>query len=255
VATDPQRPSPTPLERARKFIYWAFALSILIHLIFGGLFSNYKAPVYEKQEVTKVSMTKRIRVATPPPTPRPTPTPKPTPPPTPPPPRITPPPKRQKPPPPLPKLKVEIPKTTSKSVPRVKSVEPQYNVKAGSQQGVPQGNVASAKPAPVTTPGPTEAPPRPACAVPNADARTINAATVETPEIAKEQGATGIAEIRVDLSATGKVLGVSVYKSTGNAALDQAALEAARSSTFSPDVVNCVPVAGFYRFHVDFESQ
>ena len=48
------------------------------------------------------------------------------------------------------------------------------------------------------------------------------------------------------------MLKASVVKSSGNAALDNAAVVAAQDSTYAPDVVDCKPVAGTYLFHADF---
>ncbi|MBV8433654.1 MAG: energy transducer TonB, partial [Candidatus Eremiobacteraeota bacterium] len=43
-----------------------------------------------------------------------------------------------------------------------------------------------------------------------------------------------------------------IFKSTNNMAMDQAALRAARQSSYSPKLVNCQPVQGDYLFRVDF---
>jgi protein TonB len=91
--------------------------------------------------------------------------------------------------------------------------------------------------------------------VPNADAATTNAVQPDFPEIARQQGAAGVTKVKVSLSATGGVVAVSVYKSAGNAALDQAALAAARASSYTPEIENCVKVPGNYIFSADFTNQ
>src|SRR5271165_2040437 len=214
---EPMQLSPIPRKRGNSFLWWAIGLSCAVHLVFG-----YFVPFVQnkmKEQVTQnVSVTK-IKIPTPPP---PTPTPRPTPRP----PNATPPPQ-------VPRLKLNVVHTTSNgpsdnTAPEAKYAPPP----AGNEQGVPQGQgtaqpVATAPPTPVPTPTPT---PHPACAVPNKEATTTRAVEPDVPDIARQQGALGVAQIKVALSATGAVQGVSVYKSTGNSALDQAALAAARAS-------------------------
>src|ERR1700676_3032791 len=122
----------TPAERVRSFLGWAFIISIAAHFILGGLMP-YKAQSTGEKEVEKVSVTKKIKVVVP--TPPPTPTP---PPPTPPP-KQTPPPVTSTVPPQQPKLKLDVPKTTSKGDSSQSSEHTYVQPKEGSQQGVPQG--------------------------------------------------------------------------------------------------------------------
>lgn len=96
------------------------------------------------------------------------------------------------------------------------------------------------------------APPTPACSDPDAAARALSAVAPDTPQDAVAQGATGTAQIRVDLNSLGEVVGVSVYGSTGSMLLDDAALEAARESRYAPEQHNCKPIAGSYLYKVDF---
>ncbi len=259
------RPAPAPLrpaDRVRSFLGYAFLISLLIHLVTVPFF-HLKSRQADKSEVEKVSVTKKIKVIVPTPPP-----PTPTPPPPTPPPKQTPPPVKQTNPPPQVKLRIKPPKTTSKSISA--SSETKYIVpKVGSENGVPKGNVASAPPAPpgpvataaarVATPPPTPPPPtptpKPVCAVPNADATTTQAVEPDYPDIARQQGAVGTTQVKVSLDATGHVLDASIAKSAGSAALDQAAVKAARASSFAPEVVNCVKTAGSYIFRADFTGQ
>jgi protein TonB len=239
-----------------SFIGWAFLLSIAIHAILLP-FVHLKTHSADKQEVEKISETHKIKVR--PPTPPP---PTPTPPPPTPPPKSTPPPVKQTNPPPQPKLVVKPPKTTANT--NTGPTEKKYVEAKGSENGVPQGTVASAPPAPVSnstappaTPAPTPTPtPKPACANPNAPA-AIKGSPVEPdyPDIAREQGAVGTALVKVTLSATGSVTDVSINKSAGNAALDKAAMDAAKSTQYVPETDNCVPTAGSYLFQADFTGQ
>jgi TonB family protein len=52
---------------------------------------------------------------------------------------------------------------------------------------------------------------------------------------------------------SGNLVGTKIYKSSNNMAIDQAALRAARQSTYSPKLVNCQPVEGDYLFRADFQ--
>ena len=241
------------LAYSKRFLLYGFAISIFLHLVFGP-FVEWKRTGTEKEQVEKVSVTKKVtKVVTPRPTPKPTPTPTPTPRPTPtpvpktPPPHATPPPKQVR-------LKVEPPKTSSQSVGGPS--EQQYNVKSGSQLGVPQGTLASgppATPAPTATPGPTAT--QAACANPNAEATATQKVTPDMPEIARQMGAQGTAQIKVTLDPNGGVISVTVFRSTNNRALDQAALQAAQQSKYAPEIRNCQKVGGSYLYTVTFESQ
>ncbi|MBC5809298.1 MAG: energy transducer TonB [Candidatus Eremiobacteraeota bacterium] len=249
--------TPVPVttgERTRSFLLWAFAISIVGHFVFGSLLP-YKPYQSTEEKEQKVSVTKKIKVVVP--TPRPTPTP---PPPTPPP-NATPPPVKSTNPPPQAKLKLNVPKTSNKG--DTSSAEKQYVApQRGSENGVPNGNVASAPPAPPSTAAPATGPPpppptpqRPTCASPHQDAKTTQKAEADYPEMARQQGAVGTATVKVSLSATGGVNNVSIFKSAGNQSLDQEALKAARNSRYAPEVEDCQKTAGVYLFVVEFTSQ
>ena len=94
--------------------------------------------------------------------------------------------------------------------------------------------------------------PRPACSQPYAEARTIDAVVPEAPEDAA--GLTGSAQVQVTLDDRGRVTDARIYLSTGFMALDRAAVDAARRSTYAPQVVDCEPLGGTYLFKVDFAS-
>jgi protein TonB len=176
-----------------------------------------------------------------------------------PPPKQTPPPVKQTNPPPQPKLKLNVPKSTSKGP----STETKYvPPPVGSENAVPNGTTATGKPteataAPAATPAPTPTPaPKPQCAVPNAEANIKGeAADLEYPDIAREQGAVGTTLVKVTLDANGNVTDTSVYKSAGNAALDQSAIKAAKATSYTPDIVDCVKTPGSYLFKANFDAQ
>ncbi|MBV8246398.1 MAG: TonB family protein [Candidatus Eremiobacteraeota bacterium] len=226
-------------ERLRNFLAWAFLISVAIHFVLVPFFPTFKHSS-EDEQVEKVSVTKKIKVKVPTPPP-PTPTPKPTiPPPSTPQPKIT---------HPQPQLKVNIPKTSNNSS-QNGPTEQQYTApKTGSENGVPNGNVASAAPS-ENTPGP----PRNQCANPNAEATVTNPYQPEYPEQAKELGLGPVTVlVEVKLSATGSVTGVSILQSSNNSSIDQEALRAARESTYTAKMENCQPVAGDYSFRANFD--
>ena len=100
--------------------------------------------------------------------------------------------------------------------------------------------------------GPTE-PPAPSCTAPDVPAHVLNTATAETPEVAQEQGVTGTTQVEVSIDPDGKITATSIYRSSGSQALDNAALAAARQSTYKADVRACEAVAGSYLFTVVFQ--
>jgi TonB family protein len=95
----------------------------------------------------------------------------------------------------------------------------------------------------------------PGCATPHTDAALTNAVAPEYTASAREQGATGTVLVKVVLSPTGNVTQVGVYRSSGNDALDNAALQAALAGSYSPETNDCKPVGGSYIFHANFDKQ
>lgn len=92
----------------------------------------------------------------------------------------------------------------------------------------------------------------PSCANPNVAAHAVDAISPETPQAAQEAGAIGSVQIEVSLAASGAVTSVAVLRSAGFAPLDDAALRAARQSTYAAEVRDCRPVAGDYVFRAEF---
>jgi protein TonB len=254
-----QTPTPpakqqSPGAKTRSFLLWAFLISIGLHFIILPFF-GLKHQENEKETTEKVSVSKKIKVVVPTPPP-----PTPTPPPPTPPPKQTPPPVKQTNPPPQPKIKLNVPKSTSKGP----STETKYvPPPVGSEDAAPNGTTSTGKPTfstavPATAaPPPTPTPePKPQCAVPNADAAMKGEpADLEYPDIAREQGAVGTTVVKVTLDANGNVVDASVYKSAGNAALDQSAIKSAKATSYTPDIINCVKTAGSYLFRANFDGQ
>jgi TonB family protein len=84
-------------------------------------------------------------------------------------------------------------------------------------------------------------------------AKTLVAQTPEVPSDVQAQGYMGTAKVKVDLDASGDVVGTSIYTSTGSMELDRAALAAARASRYAPEQRECKNVPGSYLFIIDFE--
>jgi protein TonB len=234
---------PSRTRRTKNFLTWAFALSLIVHAALGPIVGRYKPSHAEPREPQFVSLTTRVRVSVPTPPP-PTPTPR----------------ALQSAPPTKPVVNVHrtfhanVEHTTSRL--GTGPAEPRYtsgpgdtdpNVGRIGAPGSPLPEAPTAAPTLIATE-------KPACVQPHVDAATTNPVVPETPETAREQGATGSVQVKVSLSATGSVLATTVYKSSGSPLLDEAALRAARQSSYAPEIDDCVRVAGDYIFRADFEG-
>lgn len=92
-----------------------------------------------------------------------------------------------------------------------------------------------------------------ACARPNVPASTVHAVTPETPALAQQQNIAGTVQVIVSLDANSNVVGARIQRSP-SAILNNAALAAARQSTFQTEIRNCRPIPGDYVYTVEFES-
>jgi TonB family protein len=90
------------------------------------------------------------------------------------------------------------------------------------------------------------------CATPERPAALSDAVFVDLPTIAQEQNVSGVTTLRVDISATGKLLAQSVLQSSGNPLLDDEAMRSARLASFAPEISDCHAVGGSYLFRADF---
>jgi TonB family protein len=92
------------------------------------------------------------------------------------------------------------------------------------------------------------------CSEPNREAVVTKAQQPDYPQSAKPLGLGPVtAETTVTIDPSGNIVGAHVYKSSGNQAIDDAALQAASRSKYAPKLVNCEAVTGFYLFRADFE--
>jgi len=236
-------------DRSRRTLLAAFALSLLIHLLAGPFVRTTDSP-----EATATSYPLTIETTAPkppPPTPKPTPTPKPKP-------QRTRPPEARSNPITAPRQSRHTPRarTTSARAPRSGTGGPAAGPHgAGSASDGIASPEPSAPPADVATPAPTIAPTAtPACAHPNVAASTIAAANVDTPPLAQQNGISGIVDIVVRLDEHSHITATRIAHSP-SPLLNEAALRAARSSTFRTEVRDCVPIAAEYVFSVDFDAQ
>lgn len=191
-------------------------LSAVGHFVMGAAGEKFFPKFQEEATPPPQKVTVQTLIK-PPPTPKPTPPPTPTPLPTP-----TPPPLKNTPPPAKLKLNVMKSHSTGGTGPAEVAYTP---VPHGNENGIPQG---------VPTAAPATAAPRPAGPVNVTDADFRSKVQPEYPELAKQQGIQGTAVVMVTISASGALVSAKIYQSSGNPLLDNAALKAARASTFKP---------------------
>jgi protein TonB len=84
------------------------------------------------------------------------------------------------------------------------------------------------------------------------DAKMSYAAAPEYPDLAREQGAHGTSVVYVTVDPNGSILHLLIASSSGNDALDRAALSAARNSRYVPPTVDGKPATETYRITYDF---
>jgi hypothetical protein len=95
------------------------------------------------------------------------------------------------------------------------------------------------------------------CAEPNQDARPVNLADATYPDMPGAAATHGQVAVKVTITETGDVRSASLYSQTvgqgvGADELIEAAILAAGTSTYAPEIVDCRPVVRDYLFKVDF---
>ncbi|MBV8331825.1 MAG: TonB family protein [Candidatus Eremiobacteraeota bacterium] len=208
-----------------RFFVWAIALSLAVHATFALVLHRIPPAQAEPERPTRVEI---VRVATPPP---PTPTPR-----------------------PVVQPRHPASRNPARSQPHHVAVALPRVATHGSNPDAHATSNATPGPEQTGSPAASSPPgtPAPACSQPYVAARTIDAVAPSTPDDAA--GLQGTAEIQVSLDAAGRVTDVRVYRSTGSMSLDRAAMNAARRSTYAPQIVDCQPAGGTYLFRVDFQS-
>lgn len=95
-----------------------------------------------------------------------------------------------------------------------------------------------------------------ACEYPDKDSKVLVAQPPNLSEsFLKKEKPKGETLVNVGLDSQGKVVTTKIAKSSGNATVDQAALEAARASTYAPATRNCAGVPGNYLFRVQVSPE
>lgn len=89
-------------------------------------------------------------------------------------------------------------------------------------------------------------------AVDSTPVMTYQAPTVYPPD-AKSEGAQGAVWVKALIDKTGAVAEIQVAKSSGDARLDNAALEAGKANKFTPALKDGLPVASWISYKVVFE--
>jgi TonB family protein len=92
----------------------------------------------------------------------------------------------------------------------------------------------------------------PTCAIPNHEA-TVVVAVTPAPDAARSLKTPATAVVEVTIGPDGKLISAKVVQSSKIAAVDQAALDAASKTTYSPKVVDCKPVTESYAFPYTFD--
>ena len=80
------------------------------------------------------------------------------------------------------------------------------------------------------------------------------AVTPDYPDSARDLGlGPALVPVVVTVDEKGTVVAASLFKTSGNSALDRAAILAARQSTYAPQLVNCAPTTGTYMFNAHLD--
>jgi TonB family protein len=90
------------------------------------------------------------------------------------------------------------------------------------------------------------------CTTPDHEAAVVTAVT-PPPDAGKGLKAPATAVIQVTIGSDGKLVSAKVAQSSKNPAIDQAALDAASKTTYSPKIVNCEGVTETYAFPYTFD--
>lgn len=133
--------------------------------------------------------------------------------------------------------------------PAVRSTPPALEPKPPVAEPAPASAPVASLAAPVAAPALHEPPPSFA---PEAWLRVLAQPAPHYPYGARRRRAEGIAWLRVDLAASGRVLRVAVERSTGHRDLDQAALAAVRSWRFAPPPQEVEASDLWFRVPVEF---
>lgn len=91
-----------------------------------------------------------------------------------------------------------------------------------------------------------------ACPIPSAPATVAQTNSADLPDIAVGQNVSGLTVVHVELDRNGSLVADDVMASSNNRWIDEAALRAARSLRYSPEIRECRNIGGDYALIVDF---
>lgn len=94
-----------------------------------------------------------------------------------------------------------------------------------------------------------------ACLNPDQEAKMVTIVQPEFPESAHLQGATGVVLLAISLDDSGRVTNIDVSKSSGYVSLDQAAIAAARLTSYSPKISGCKPTPTVFESQYNLYGQ
>jgi TonB family protein len=89
---------------------------------------------------------------------------------------------------------------------------------------------------------------------PNEDASILSVVEPDCSEAAATNAPPGVAQIKVTLDVSGAVTGAEIYKSSGNALVDQATVRAAEASRFSLETICGKKTKGSFIFRGEFSG-
>jgi TonB family protein len=203
------------LTRSQRLLVFAFAISLLLHLIFALIVHPWRSRQGNEVEVVSIQHRPVVmtRLQTPPPRPKATPAPHPLP-----------------------------------------SVRPAPRQSRGAQSpGGANGAGTSATSAPAEQPSPAATAAANACEKSDLGAAVAqNPQQPEIPNATRAAGTSGVTAVNVQLDAQGTVTATAVAESSGNSSLDLVALGMARDARYTPALHACKPVASAYTFRVRF---
>lgn len=227
---DSQTPPPLFSKREKHAIALLTAsfivLSAFVHLVIGSIGGSL-LPHFRKEAAAPPQIVDVVRLVTPTPTPMPTPTPKP--------PTTTPRPSPQR---------TNAPQISPPRPPRHQSGGKQIATSTAPPHVI--GPVGPPTAAPQASPLPTTTPAAPATPSIAVDADFLRKSVPDYPDLAQQEHVEGKVTVRVTIGPDGSVENVALVESSGSKLLDDAALQAARSSTFRPPLENGVPTTRDY---------
>ena len=216
-------------ERIRNYLGVGLLLSLLLNAFVTPLYPNLTTvDTYVKPDVFSIIRAARIS----------TPAPKPTPPPSH---RVTQHAHQAAKP-----IAINPPKTHGTSGPAEPVYMPPANAVPNGILGADGTSPRSDATTDTSTAGPT-------CSNPNQQAAVIDPIVPSYPDSARDLGLGTVSVlVQVTIDTQGRLVDARIYASSNNAAIDEAALRAARASKYAPRIANCAPVDGTYLFHADF---